>query len=132
MLPIRNSEALANQAPSYIYVLLSTNSFLWCLLRTLDTYLVTTVMSYLHTGGEDYFLPSESPGIAPSSHTQCISIPIADDNLVERAEVFGFSLQLPSDSSGNIQLRGEGDVTEVVIYDNDGMKTYFELFLFFL
>ncbi len=61
--------------------------------------------------------------IEPGSDTQCTAITIIDDNILEHTELFGVSLHLPPGSNERVELNGEGVVTEVAVYDNDGMST---------
>lgn len=70
--------------------------------------------------GEDYHLLSEGLVIPPGSVSQCTSIGITNDNALEHTELFGFSLHLPPGSSENVVLSGEGEVTVISIYDDDG------------
>ncbi len=83
-------------------------------------------LSYIlyHTGGEDYYPPVNGLLLELGSHSQCTSIPIVDDVILEHTELFGFSLHLPPGSNERVQLQGAGHVTEVTILDNDGMEKF--------
>ncbi len=82
-----------------------------------------TVIYYFPIVGKDYFQPGQFLVIEPGSDTQCTAITIIDDSIMEHSELFGISLHLPPDSNERVELNGEGVVTEVAVYDNDGMST---------
>ncbi len=89
---------------------------------------IESFLHYLNAGGEDYFPPNENPVIEAGSVAQCTSISIADDDILEQAEVLRFSLHLPPDSNEQVQLSREGDPVQITITDNDGKSIPDNLF----
>lgn len=80
-------------------------------------------MLILGTGGEDYYRPA-SPVIEPGFRSQCASIAIADDDILEDTEVFRFTLLLPPGSNEQVQLSEEVEMTGVAIHDDDGVSVH--------